>query len=126
MHFSVKDRTLTRRGQGLTYHGSSSDIWSCGIILFALLTGRLPFDDENIRELLAKVKKGRYIMPPELPSQAQDLIHRMLHVDPEQRIKVRSADLQRTRAREADPGTGRWWTSKTTPGSDGCDRGCRT
>ncbi|KAL8279348.1 hypothetical protein RQP46_008160 [Phenoliferia psychrophenolica] len=77
---------------GFTYHGSSSDIWSCGIILFALLTGRLPFDDENIRELLAKVKKGRFIMPPELPSAARDLIGRMLEVDPERRIKM--VDIQ--------------------------------
>ncbi|KAK4705875.1 hypothetical protein P7C70_g339, partial [Phenoliferia sp. Uapishka_3] len=78
---------------GLNYHGSSSDIWSCGIILFALLTGRLPFDDENIRDLLAKVKKGRYNMPPELPAAAQDLIRRMLEVDPERRIKM--VDIQK-------------------------------
>lgn len=75
--------------QGLNYHGSSSDIWSCGIILFALLTGRLPFDDENIRNLLAKVKIGKFAMPPELPSDAKDLIRRMLEVDPEKRITVR-------------------------------------
>lgn len=73
---------------GLTYHGSSSDIWSCGIILFALLTGRLPFDDENIRTLLAKVKVGRFTMPPELPSEAKDLIRRMLEVDPAKRITM--------------------------------------
>ena len=72
--------------QGLNYHGSSSDIWSCGIILFALLTGRLPFDDENIRTLLAKVKVGKFIMPSELPADAKDLIRRMLEVDPGKRI----------------------------------------
>ena len=74
---------------GLTYHGSSSDIWSCGIILFALLTGRLPFDDDNIRNLLAKVKIGKFNMPQELPSDAKDLIRRMLEVDPGKRITVR-------------------------------------
>lgn len=79
---------LTRR-KGLNYHGASSDIWSCGIILFALLTGRLPFDDENIRTLLAKVKAGRFTMPAELPADAQDLIKKMLEVDPKQRITVR-------------------------------------
>lgn len=73
---------------GLNYHGSSSDIWSCGIILFALLTGRLPFDDENIRNLLAKVKDGRFTMPRDLPADAQDLIRRMLETDPAKRITV--------------------------------------
>ena len=73
---------------GLTYHGSSSDIWSCGIILFALLTGRLPFDDDNIRTLLAKVKVGKFNMPQELPDDAKDLIKRMLEVDPGRRITV--------------------------------------
>ncbi|KAK4049021.1 serine/threonine-protein kinase gin4 [Microbotryomycetes sp. JL201] len=73
---------------GLNYHGSSSDIWSCGIILFALLTGRLPFDDENIRNLLAKVKVGKFSMPQELPTDAKDLIRRMLEVDPEKRISM--------------------------------------
>lgn len=75
--------------QGLNYHGSSSDIWSCGIILFALLTGRLPFDDENIRHLLAKVKTGRFEMPADLPADAKNLINRMLEVDPKLRITAR-------------------------------------
>ncbi|GAA5855207.1 hypothetical protein JCM8547_008984 [Rhodosporidiobolus lusitaniae] len=73
---------------GLNYHGSSSDIWSCGIILFALLNGNLPFDHSDIRTLLSLVKKGQFRMPPELPADAQDLIKRMLIVDPERRITM--------------------------------------
>ncbi|TNY18078.1 kinase-like domain-containing protein [Rhodotorula diobovata] len=73
---------------GSTYHGSSSDIWSCGIILYALLTGVLPFDHADIRTLLALVKRGEYYMPPDLPTDAQDLLRRMLTVDPEKRIKM--------------------------------------
>ncbi|GAA5968961.1 hypothetical protein JCM11641_000793 [Rhodosporidiobolus odoratus] len=73
---------------GRTYHGSSSDIWSCGIILFALLNGNLPFDHSDIPTLLNMVKKGRFRMPPELPAEAQDLIARMLIVKPEDRITM--------------------------------------
>ncbi|WWD10158.1 hypothetical protein V865_008292 [Kwoniella europaea PYCC6329] len=73
---------------GMSYHGAASDIWSCGVILFALLTGRLPFDDENIRILLQKVKNGRFVMPADLPADAKDLITRMLVVDPERRITM--------------------------------------
>jgi serine/threonine protein kinase len=55
------------------------------------LTGRLPFDDENIRNLLQKVKNGRFTIPADLPADARDLIARMLVVHPERRITVRSA-----------------------------------
>nr|ODN90894.1 CAMK/CAMKL/GIN4 protein kinase [Cryptococcus depauperatus CBS 7855] len=73
---------------GKAYHGSSSDIWSCGIILFALLTGRLPFDDDNIRSLLQKVKIGVFEMPDEIKDPARDLLKRMLERDPESRITM--------------------------------------
>ncbi|CAO1630753.1 unnamed protein product [Jaminaea pallidilutea] len=73
---------------GKSYKGSASDIWSCGIILFALLCGRLPFDDPNITRLLHKVRDGRFDMPDALEPGAKDLIWRMLEVDPEKRAKM--------------------------------------
>lgn len=73
---------------GKAYHGSASDIWSCGIILFALITGRLPFDDDNIRVLLLKVKTGIFEMPNEVQGHARDLLYRMLEKDPERRITM--------------------------------------
>ena len=73
---------------GKNYHGAPSDIWSCGIILFALLCGHLPFDDDNMRNLLLKVQAGKYTMPDDLSSQAKNLIHRMLQIRPEDRITM--------------------------------------
>ena len=73
---------------GMTYDGTASDIWSCGIILFALLCGRLPFDDPNIQVLLGKVRSGKFAMPSHLEPSVQDLISRMLQVDPKKRASM--------------------------------------
>ncbi|KAG9309519.1 Pkinase-domain-containing protein [Chiua virens] len=73
---------------GHAYDGRASDIWSCGVILFALLAGRLPFDDEDLGALLDKVKSGRYEMPSGIGPDARDLIERMLERDVAQRITM--------------------------------------
>ncbi|KAG0665794.1 hypothetical protein C6P45_000334 [Maudiozyma exigua] len=73
---------------GKSYHGAPSDVWSCGIILFALLTGHLPFNDNNIKKLLLKVQSGRFQMPHNISPEAKNLIRRILVVDPAKRIQT--------------------------------------
>jgi hypothetical protein len=52
------------------------------VILYALLCGSLPFDDESIPSLFKKIKSGMYSLPSHLSQLARDLIPRMLVVDP--------------------------------------------
>ena len=73
---------------GTPYNGSASDIWSCGIILFALLAGRLPFDDDDLATLLEKVKIAKFEVPSHIDRQAKHLISRMLEKDVEKRITM--------------------------------------
>ena len=73
---------------GEFYKGINIDIWSSGIILFAMLCGFLPFEDEDTEILYKKIIKGNFTIPKFISNQGKDLIKKILTVDPNKRISI--------------------------------------
>ncbi|ERF74729.1 hypothetical protein EPUS_04898 [Endocarpon pusillum Z07020] len=73
---------------GKRYRGDKADIWSVGIILYAMLNGFLPFDGGDLAATLRLVKKGEYHLSDALSEEAADLIQRILQKRPDDRISM--------------------------------------
>lgn len=82
----VAPEVISRKGQG--YQGSMADIWSCGVILFVLLAGFLPFHDDNLIRMYRKIYKGDFKCPTCFSSEACTLITQILDPNPGTRITV--------------------------------------
>ncbi|MBA0662595.1 hypothetical protein Goklo_006686 [Gossypium klotzschianum] len=70
------------------YHGAKADLWSCGVILFVLMAGYLPFEHPNLMGLYKKIFKADFDCPPWFSSSAKKLIKRILDPNPLTRITV--------------------------------------
>ncbi|XP_044126746.1 maternal embryonic leucine zipper kinase-like [Bufo gargarizans] len=75
--------------QGKAYIGSEADIWSMGVLMYALMCGYLPFDDDNVMALYKKIMRGKYEIPKWLSPGSVLLLSQMLQVDPKKRISVK-------------------------------------
>ena len=73
---------------GNSYNGFYIDIWSTGIILFAMMCGYLPFEDPDNEVLFKKILSCKLHYPSHLSSLAKDIMKRILVTDPEKRIKL--------------------------------------
>ncbi|XP_009781174.1 CBL-interacting protein kinase 2-like [Nicotiana tabacum] len=80
----VAPEVINRKG----YDGAKADIWSCGVVLFVLLAGYLPFQDSNLMEMYRKIGKAEFRCPSWFPAEARRLLSKMLDPNPSTRISL--------------------------------------
>ena len=73
---------------GNRYHGLKSDIWSCGVVLYAMLCGYLPFEDQKTSNLYKKIMNAEYSLPKFLSNDAKDILSKIFVTDPNKRIGI--------------------------------------
>ncbi|OAL37300.1 hypothetical protein AYO20_03476 [Fonsecaea nubica] len=74
--------------QARQYTGPEVDVWSFGIVLYVLVCGKVPFDDQSMPQLHAKIKRGIVDYPQWLTAECKNIISRMLVVDPRDRASL--------------------------------------
>lgn len=70
------------------YEGFGADIWSAGVVLYAMLYGTVPFKANNMSELQKMIIKGKYTLAEGISKEARDLLGRLLEKDPALRISI--------------------------------------
>ncbi|GJM88282.1 hypothetical protein PR202_ga04327 [Eleusine coracana subsp. coracana] len=80
----VAPEVISRKG----YDGAKVDTWSCGVILFVLIAGYLPFQDSNLVEMYRKIGKAEFKCPPWFPSDVRKLVLRILDPNPRTRMPI--------------------------------------
>ena len=73
---------------GKEYEGIMADIWSCGVILFAMICGYLPFEDPDTSKLYKLILNANFSMAKNVSPEAADLIGKILTVDPKKRATI--------------------------------------
>jgi len=73
---------------GKKYNGLQIDIWSCGVILYAMLCGYLPFEDPDTEKLYKRILNCDYSFPHYISDQGKDLVKKILNTDPGQRYTL--------------------------------------
>jgi len=73
---------------GKDYIGLQVDIWSCGVILYAMVCGFLPFEDKDTNKLYNKILNCDYSIPSDISEDARDLITRILNTNPKERYTL--------------------------------------
>jgi serine/threonine protein kinase len=74
--------------KGKGYEGYAIDIWSAGVVLFAMIYGTVPFKASAMSDLHKQIIKGKYTLKTDVSEDVRDLLRRMLETDPRRRISI--------------------------------------
>ncbi|XP_052768978.1 MAP/microtubule affinity-regulating kinase 3-like isoform X3 [Mya arenaria] len=81
--------------QGKKYDGPEVDVWSLGVILYTLVSGSLPFDGQNLKELRERVLRGKYRIPFYMSTDCENLLKRFLVLNPTKRASLENIMKER-------------------------------
>lgn len=70
------------------YEGFAVDLWSAGVVLYAMLYGTVPFKANNMSELQKMIMKAKYTMKDDVSEEARGLLKGLLEKDPSKRLKI--------------------------------------
>lgn len=80
----VAPEVLSNQG----YDGAAADVWSCGVILYVLMAGYLPFSETDLPTLYKKINAAEFSCPYWFPLEVNSLIHKILNPNPKERIRI--------------------------------------
>ena len=70
------------------YTGFAADVWSTGVLLYVMITGTFPFTADNLSSLNKTICKGKFVLPSFISKDSQDLLRKLLVINPDNRIKA--------------------------------------
>jgi 5'-AMP-activated protein kinase, catalytic alpha subunit len=91
---------------GKRYNGLQTDIWSSGVVLYAMICGYLPFEDPKTSQLYKKILSADYQIPKFVSNDGRDILTKILNTDPEERATI-AVIRQHTWFKQVSPPTDR-------------------